>query len=234
MPNAVSGAAGGGRRPFLAASISVLLLLGALAAAWQWTPLRYFVEPDRLTEWTRPFGTHPAAPAIVTAAYTVGTLVMFPRPILTVASLIVFGPIVTLLCALSGLLLSALLSFWAGFKLGSDKLGLLTGVYLKRIGHKLRRKGLWAVVCLRLVPLAPFTVVNLLAGAIRIRPAHFFIGTLIGLLPGVITTIVFGDRLLAAWRRPNETNILLLILVSIAAAIAIAFLWRKTPEKLAS
>jgi uncharacterized membrane protein YdjX (TVP38/TMEM64 family) len=220
--------------PFILTSTSVLLLLIGLAAAWQWTPLRYFIEPGRVTEWTRPFGTHPAAPAIVTAAYTLGTLVMFPRPILTLASVIVFGPFLTFICALSGLLLSALLSFWAGFRIGSEKLGLLAGLYLTRIGHRLRRKGIWAVVCLRLVPLAPFTVINLLAGAVRIRPAHFFVGTLIGLLPGMVTTIVFGDRLLAAWRRPNETNILLLITVSIAAAIAIALLWRKTPEKLAS
>lgn len=234
MPKIISATLAGLRPSLILTFMSVLLVVIGLAAAWQWTPLRYFIEPDRVAEWTRSFGTHPAAPVIVTAAYTLGTLVMFPRPILTVASVIVFGPILTLVCALSGLLLSALLSFWAGFKLGSEKLGLLAGLYLTRIGHKLRRKGIWAVVCLRLVPVAPFTVVNILAGAVRIRPAHFFLGTLIGLLPGTITTIVFGDRLLAAWRRPNETNILLLIIVSIAAAVAIALIWRRTPEKLAS
>ncbi|MGH7834559.1 MAG: TVP38/TMEM64 family protein [Candidatus Binatia bacterium] len=220
--------------PVFLSAASILALLIGLAAAWQWTPLRFFIEPDRVTEWTRPFGTHPAAPAIVTAAYTLGTLVMFPRPILTVASVIVFGPILTLVCALSGLLLSALISFWAGFRLGSEKLGLLAGRYLTRIEYKLRRKGIWAVVCLRLLPVAPFTVVNILAGAVRIRPAHFFFGTLIGLLPGMITTVVFSDRLLAAWRAADETNILLLIIVSMAAAITIALLWRKIPEKLAS
>jgi uncharacterized membrane protein YdjX (TVP38/TMEM64 family) len=211
-----------------------LLVLIGLAAAWQWTPLRSFIEPDRVTDWTRLFGAHPAAPAVVAAAYALGTLVMFPRSVLTVASVIVFGPILTLVCALSGLLLSALLSFWAGFRLGSERLGLSAGLYLTRIGHNVRPKGIWAVVCLRLVPVAPFTVVNILAGAVRIRPAHFFFGTLIGLLPGIVATIVFSDRLLAAWRAPDETNILPLIIVAIAVAIAVAFTSRKAPEKLVS
>jgi uncharacterized membrane protein YdjX (TVP38/TMEM64 family) len=220
--------------PFLLAAALILALLFGIAAAWHWTPLRYFIEVDRVTEWSRPFGSHPAAPVIVTAAYTLGTLVMFPRPILTVASVLVFGPFVTFLCALSGLLFAALLSFWAGRRLGSARLRHFAGAYLNQLGRQLRRKGFWAVIFMRLVPVAPFTVVNIIAGAVRIRAAHFFFGTLLGLLPGILTTIALGDRLLAAWRRPSPENILLLLLVSIIAAVAIAFLWRKTPEKLAS
>jgi uncharacterized membrane protein YdjX (TVP38/TMEM64 family) len=218
--------------PFVLSAVLILALLFGIAAAWQWTPLRYFIELDRVTEWSRPFGSHPAAPAIVTAAYTLGTLIMFPRPILTVASVLVFGPVVTFLCALSGLLLAALLSFWAGRKLGSARLRHFAGPYLNQLGRQLRRKGFWAVIFMRLVPVAPFTVVNLIAGSVRIRAAHFIFGTLLGLLPGILTTIAFGDRLLAAWRRPSLSNILLLILVSIIVAVAIAYLWRKTPEKL--
>ena len=51
---------------------------------------------------------------------------------------------------------------------------------------------------LRLVPLAPFAVESIVAGAIRMKLWHVVLGTAIGLLPGTLATTVFGD---AASRR---------------------------------
>ena len=48
---------------------------------------------------------------------------------------------------------------------------------------------------LRLVPLAPFAVESIVAGAIRMKLWHVVVGTAIGLLPGTLTTTVFGDAI---------------------------------------
>ena len=46
----------------------------------------------------------------------------------------------------------------------------------------------------RLVPAAPFTLVNLVAGAMRIRFLHYLAGTALGLLPGLAVMAALGAR----------------------------------------
>ena len=65
----------------------------------------------------------------------------------------------------------------------------MAGRKLNDIIHVLRRRGLIAITALRLVPLAPFTVEGVVAGAVGIKLWHFMVGTAIGMLP-------------ARWRRP--------------------------------
>jgi phospholipase D1/2 len=75
----------------------------------------------------------------------------------------------------------------------------------------------------RLVPIAPFMVVNVVMGATRIRLHHFIIGTILGMLPGLLATTVLGDQLTAAISEPTRANfwiaaIAVLVLATIAYA----------------
>lgn len=67
------------------------------------------------------------------------------------------------------------------------------------------------MLTVRLIPVAPFTVVNLVAGASHIRFRDFLLGTIFGMVPGVIAITVFSDRLAAAIYRPSPINIALLV-----------------------
>jgi uncharacterized membrane protein YdjX (TVP38/TMEM64 family) len=58
----------------------------------------------------------------------------------------------------------------------------------------------------RLVPIAPFVIESLVAGAVRIRLWHFMLGTFLGMLPGVLAATVFGDQLEAVLRDPARIN----------------------------
>ena len=51
------------------------------------------------------------------------------------------------------------------------------GPRLNRIRRGIVRRGVLAVAAVRLVPIAPFTVVNLVAGASRIPLLDFVLGT---------------------------------------------------------
>jgi phospholipase D1/2 len=53
-----------------------------------------------------------------------------------------------------------------------------------------------AVAAIRLVPIAPFTLVNLIAGASKIRFADYLLGTVIGMAPGLVlmSALVPGIR----------------------------------------
>jgi uncharacterized membrane protein YdjX (TVP38/TMEM64 family) len=77
---------------------------------------------------------------------------------------------------------------------------------LNRLCTALRRRGLLAMTALRLVPLAPFAVESVVAGAIRIRFWHFALGTFIGMLPGTLATTIFGGQIETALRDPSAIN----------------------------
>jgi uncharacterized membrane protein YdjX (TVP38/TMEM64 family) len=70
----------------------------------------------------------------------------------------------------------------------------------------LKKHGLVAMTLLRLVPLAPFAVESIVAGAIRMKLWHVVAGTAIGLLPGTLTTTIFGDAIETAVSGTGEVN----------------------------
>jgi uncharacterized membrane protein YdjX (TVP38/TMEM64 family) len=48
---------------------------------------------------------------------------------------------------------------------------------------------------LRLVPLAPFAVEGMVAGAVHLKLWHLLVGTAIGMLPGTLAATLFGDQI---------------------------------------
>ena len=93
------------------------------------------------------------------------------------------------------------------------------GRRVNTVSRRLSRHGLWAVTLLRLLPVAPFTVVNLAAGASELRLRDFVLGSMIGMLPGIALLTVFGDRLGAWLRRPDTVNLAILLSVTFAVVI---------------
>jgi uncharacterized membrane protein YdjX (TVP38/TMEM64 family) len=105
-----------------------------------------------------------------------------------------------------GIELSAWLTFIAGKRLDKDAVRRVAGAKLNDIIQVLRTRGLLAITALRLVPLAPFAVEGVVAGAIRVKLWHFMLGTAIGILPGTLASTVFGDQLQAAMEDPTKVN----------------------------
>jgi uncharacterized membrane protein YdjX (TVP38/TMEM64 family) len=68
----------------------------------------------------------------------------------------------------------------------------------------------------RLVPIAPFPIVNLVMGAMRVKVWHFVAGTFLGMLPGMLAATVLSDQLAAALEDPTRVNFWL-----IAAAVLV-------------
>jgi uncharacterized membrane protein YdjX (TVP38/TMEM64 family) len=50
-------------------------------------------------------------------------------------------------------------------------------------------------------------VVNVAMGAMRIRLHHYLIGTVLGMLPGMLATTVLGDQLAEAISEPTRANL---------------------------
>jgi uncharacterized membrane protein YdjX (TVP38/TMEM64 family) len=85
------------------------------------------------------------------------------------------------------------------------------------------------------VPVAPFTVVNLAAGAAELRLYDYLLGTLLGLAPGIAVMSFLGDRATEVFTRPTTANILLVVLgvvawigVAAGAQYLVSKYWKKT------
>jgi phosphatidylserine/phosphatidylglycerophosphate/cardiolipin synthase-like enzyme/uncharacterized membrane protein YdjX (TVP38/TMEM64 family) len=218
----------------LAGWLLVLLFFGGLFAAWRWTPLSEYVTPQAVSGWATLLANEPAGPFIVIAAYTLATLTMFPRPLITLAAVLAFGPLKGFVFAMVGILGAALLTYSAGRALTRDAIRRLAGSRLNRISRELRRRGLLSVVAVRLVPVAPFIVVNMVAGAARIRVRHYVLGTAIGILPGTLVATVFGGQLHGALRDPGSINYGLIGIVVAALLVGFFALRRWLRRRLAA
>jgi uncharacterized membrane protein YdjX (TVP38/TMEM64 family) len=128
-----------------------------------------------------------------------------------------------------GVLLTASGTFWLGRVLGERAIRRLAGRRLNDLSRRLAQRGIWAVSAVRLVPVAPFAVVNLIAGVSHIRFRDFVVGTALGTLPGVAAATVLGD---AIGRYASSADITdLMVLVGIVAALGGALFalarWRR-------
>ena len=194
---APSGAAVGGGPAWRKFVLAGVVLLG-LTLAWRFTPLADVVTAANVTAWAREFGDRWWAPLAVIAAPTLACLVMFPRPLITLAAVLVFGAWLGFGYAMAGIMVAALVTFYAGRLVRRDTVRRLAGRKLDRLSAAMRARGLLAMTAVRLVPLAPFPVVGLVAGAIRVKLWHYALGTFLGNLPGVLAATIFADQIAAA------------------------------------
>ncbi len=205
--------------------IAVTLL--GLTALWQFTPLSEFLDGNRVTGWARRVGDQWWAPLLTMLAYTPAAFTMFPRPLITLFAVIAFGPLAGFAYAMLGIELSAWVTFVTGRKLNRNTVRRIAGAKLNDILQVLRRRGLLATTALRLVPLAPFAVEGVVAGAVRVKLSDFLIGTALGMLPGTLTSTVFGDQLKVWLEDPSRINywLIALVLVVLGAATFLVRRW---------
>jgi phospholipase D1/2 len=208
------------RKPSWPKIAMIVLGLIGLTALWKFTPMAEFLDGNHITRWARRFGDQWWVPLATILAYTPAALTMFPRPLITLFAVIAFGPLLGFAYAMLGIELSAWVTFVAGQKLNPGTVRRVAGAKLHSILQVLRRRGLLAITALRLVPLAPFAIEGVVAGAARVKLWHFMLGTAIGILPGTLTSTVFGDQLQVWLDDPSRINYWLIALVLLVLGAA--------------
>lgn len=214
------------RRALVRRLVVFVLVLAGLAAVWRYTPLAEKLGPQHIVDLAEHFGNRAWAPWLIVAAYTPACLLMFPRPLITLGAIVALGPLRGSLYALGGILIAALLTYVIGLRLPHHTVRQMAGRRLNRLAGILHRRGLAAVTALRLVPVAPFAVLGLVAGALRLRLWHFMLGTLFGTLPGTFATVVFGNEIEAALVDPSRISYGAVALI-VAALIVLSLVVRR-------
>lgn len=208
---------------FVAIAIGLLALAGAL----RFTPLRELVDPDRLARALAALAESPLAPLVIAVAYGVLTFLMVPVNALILATGLAFGPWLGAGYALIGALTAASLNYGAGKLLGRRALDRVTSPRAQRLSAGLARRGVLAVIACRLVPIAPFGLMNMLAGASPLAYRDFLLGTTLGMTPGILLIAGFGHQLgrLRGAASPRDLAIAIAAALLLAAAVALLGRW---------
>lgn len=180
--------------------IVVLLALIALALVWRYLAERGLVSASRLValiESSAGFRESPwMLPALV-GVYVVSLLLMFPLTILVVLTGLLFGPWWGLLYATLGTLSSSAVTFWVGHMLGRQVLERHGGQSIQALSRYMGDRGIRSMVVINLLPLAPFTMTNLIAGAFHLTFGRYMIGSALGIIPGLAVVTVLGGQISA-------------------------------------
>lgn len=207
--------------PALMKGLLVLLVIVVLGLIWRYTPLSEFADPETMRGTLGSIAAAPLAPFIVVGIYVLAGFVAFPVTVLIAVTAATFGLWPGILYAAVGAMTSAVASYGIGRRLGSGMLRNMLGPRVNRIAKAVGARGILALMIIRLVPVAPFLLVNLVAGALRIRFLDYVVGTTLGLAPGIVLMSVLGDRIFTMLGDPTLTD-LAIVLGALAAWIALA------------
>jgi phosphatidylserine/phosphatidylglycerophosphate/cardiolipin synthase-like enzyme/uncharacterized membrane protein YdjX (TVP38/TMEM64 family) len=196
----------------IAKLIGIALVVITLVLAWRLTPLADFTDPERVRRWADALAEMDGALVFVVGAFVLGSLIAFPVTLMIAATAATFGPVFGFLYAALGALVSGVVTYFLGVWLGRGTLDALAGPRINRIRRSIRRRGVLAIATVRLLPIAPFTLVNLVAGASRIPLSHFVLGTAIGILPGLTVMSLLGHQIFNVMTQPTLGNTVLFIL----------------------
>ena len=123
------------------------------------------------------------APLVFVVVYALLiTLMWVPAIVCTVSAAFLFGLWLGVGCSLVGATLGAVNVFLLA-RHGFAGLTRLAGPYVQRFEAGFRSDALSYLLVLRLIPLLPFVVVNVLPGILGVRLRAYMVATILGILP---------------------------------------------------
>lgn len=180
----------------------LLVVLGAVAL-FVWADLGRFLNLQALKEAQGQLealrSQHPLGlAAAYFAVYVAATALSVPgATVITLAGGAVFGLWWGVLIVSFASTLGATLAFLASRFLLRDAVQARFGQRLAEIERGIERDGAFYLLSLRLIPVVPFFLINLLMGLTRMRAGTFYAVSQIGMLPGTLVYVNAGTQLAA-------------------------------------
>jgi phospholipase D1/2 len=213
----------------IAATVLALLLL---AVVWVFTPISRFANPDAVAAAIAAMSASPWRVLIVLGCYLGAGLVIFPMALLVVGCAVVFGPAWGMAYSAAGLLASAALNYGIGAWLGREAVQNTLGRRFSAARSALLRRGLITIAMVRAIPMSPFALVSVAAGASHIRFFDYLVGTAIGIVVPVVLLSVATEQTSRMIAEPSVLHFAFLAGV-IVLWIAVAFAAQAVLERIA-
>jgi uncharacterized membrane protein YdjX (TVP38/TMEM64 family) len=198
MPEPSPDPAGG--RPALRRLLPVAVLIAGLVAFFAFGGHRYFalhtLESHREALLALVAAHRLAAPLAFVALYTVMAAFSVPGAlVMTVAAGFLFGTLPGAAYSVAGATLGAIAVFLVARSALGDLLRQRAGPGLARMRAGFQEDALSYLLVLRLIPLFPFWLVNLVPAFLGVSLKVFIVGTLLGIIPGSLVYASVGNGL---------------------------------------
>jgi phosphatidylserine/phosphatidylglycerophosphate/cardiolipin synthase-like enzyme/uncharacterized membrane protein YdjX (TVP38/TMEM64 family) len=212
----------------------ILSGLLTIALLWSLTPVGEWLNQERIATWFETIENPVWSHLLYGVVFTILAVIGIPVTILIGGIGILFGPLSGGVLAMGASLSSAVISYLIGYLTGQNFIRTFAGEKINSISKRLARRGIWTMIFLRVVPVAPYAVINMLAGASHIRFRDYFVGTMIGMTPGIIILTAFFGHLVQVLSKSTTENIIIMILllglVSSLIALGVKYMYQKKSD----
>jgi len=180
--------------------IIIKLLIGILLVAGVWWMVKCqcvnlkSLTPAALRNFIQSFGRLAVLAYII--AYALNTISIVP-PIaaLSLTAGFAFGAIWGALYLMIGAMIGTSATFIISRYLGRGLIEKMLRGRFNDLDENLAKNGFITILFFRVIPLAPYEVLNYAGGLSRIKFKDYFFATFLGLIPGVIVSAFFGGSL---------------------------------------
>jgi uncharacterized membrane protein YdjX (TVP38/TMEM64 family) len=201
----------------------LLVFLCIVAASWRFLAVDQWMEADKLVSLIQSLRASSLAPLIVIMTYVIGGIVVFPVLILIPLTALVFGPLLGCCYSLIGLFANASVLYAIGHRMGYRTVQQLSGTRIHHLSQQLSRHSFLTMATLRFLPVAPFTVISLIAGASHVRYRKYIAGTLLGISPSIAILTLVGNQIQRTIDAPGSQNLIVVIIGG--TILLLAALW---------
>jgi len=189
------------------------------------------IQPDQLQIALQQAGVW--APIAYIAIYVVATVLILPSTALNLLGGAIFGPWLGTLWTSMAAVVAAVIAFMFTRTIGRDIVSKRIAGRWQALDAEIQTGGLFYMFAIRLQPIIPCGLVNIVAGLTSISFKDFFIGTALGTVPGIFPFVLLGSFGLKAITTGDYRPLLLILsLVALLIASSVWYYRRRTrPSK---
>ena len=176
----------------------------------------------------REAASHPLAPFVAVPAIVLGSVMVAPITGMLAVCALLFDPWTASMVGIVGTLAATAVNHWIGGHFAQ----VISAKIPRRIAGKISRvaasSDIWSLAGLRLIPIAPFSIVNLIVGVSGVGLRDFLLGTLIGMGPGIVLLCMSVDRARAALAGESVFDPWIIAVIAAAGVTLIALrVWQQ-------
>jgi uncharacterized membrane protein YdjX (TVP38/TMEM64 family) len=154
------------------------------------------INPRQLQVWLNHAGIW--APIIYIIIYTIATILILPSTALNLTGGAIFGPWLGTLWTSIAAVIAAVVAFAFTRTIGREIILQKLAGRFESMDAEISQGGLFYIFAIRLLPIIPYGLVNFTAGLTSIRFRDYFIGTILGTVPGILPFVMLGSSGLQA------------------------------------
>ncbi len=172
------------------AIIAIIIIVSVVV--WAASRLIGFDENGILAQTFQAVAHSPWAIPVVVLTFTLGSFVGAPQFVMIALAVAAFGPLKGFLLSYGATLVSATVNFQMARQLGARWLRERGYQTFDKVSDMVGRNGFMTAMLVRIVPSAPFVVVNAGMGLTHTPYAHFIAGTALGVVPKTAVIALLG------------------------------------------